>query len=321
VRVRIAIASAIVALAAVLPTAASAAPKAVATMPPAPAAVSATASKVATRVYDLDFTLPTAGKSGCLVCHADPRLVKIGPDTTSTIYVEIEKLNSSAHKKDTPCTGCHLDFAYTSPHAQSASGDDWEATARLACKNCHEEAFRDYANGAHSLAGQTGKRAAATFAKRRKQGLPLYVPVCGDCHGGHAIPSSDDTAAMAAQHLTGEKMCGQCHVRESDSYSDYYHGAAYRNGSHDAPSCWDCHGFHEMLPSTDRHSPVNESNLTATCGQDGCHSDAELESGFLEYAKLIHGQQKIVDANPVVAFVGAAKRSVGDLVDAVRSWF
>ena len=134
-------------------TTSSAAPTASATTT-GPASRSTTKSAPGARAYDLDFTLPTAGKSGCLVCHGDPNLAKVGAETTSSIFVDVALLQESAHAEDTPCTGCHLNFAYTAPHVQAEGKDDWIATARLACKNCHNEAFSEYANGSHSLASQ-----------------------------------------------------------------------------------------------------------------------------------------------------------------------
>lgn len=275
----------------------------------------ATASRAATRTYDLDFTLPTTGKSGCLVCHGDPNLVKVGGETTSSIFVEVERLRESAHAKNVPCTGCHIDFAYTTPHKGNQTGDAWIASARLACKNCHAEEFSAYANGSHSLAGRANEDAKATAARRKANDLPVDVPLCGDCHGGHDIPSDDNFSAMDAQQLSGVQMCGQCHQKEGATYNDYYHGAAYRRGSLDAPSCWDCHGFHEMIPSSNRKSPVHESNLEETCGQKGCHSDADAE--FLDYAELIHGQKELVDANPVIKVVNGAKKTFNDVLAAI----
>ncbi|MDZ4168566.1 MAG: multiheme c-type cytochrome [Coriobacteriia bacterium] len=251
------------------------------------ASASAKPSAPVTQTYDLDFTLPTYGKSGCLVCHGDPNLAKIGVETTSSVYIDVEVLNASAHQTgETPCTGCHLDFAYTAPHKQTEG--DWEMAARLACKNCHKDAFSAYANGIHSPAGKPGQAATQTAAAREAEGKPEFVPLCGDCHGGHMIPSMDDTAAMSALHLSGGQMCGSCHVEASESYDDYYHGAAYKRGSMDAPSCWDCHGYHEILAVDDRRSPVHESRLAETCGQTGCHENVDEQ--FLEYAPLTHGQ-------------------------------
>jgi len=221
------------------------------------------------------------------------------------VYVDVETLNASAHNTaDTACTGCHLDFAYTAKHKQIEG--EWEAAARLACKNCHKDAFSAYANGIHSPAGKPGAVASETAAAREAEGKPRYVPLCGDCHGGHTIPSMDDTAAMSALHLSGEEMCGQCHEEASESYADYYHGAAYQNGSADAPSCWDCHGYHEILAVDDRQSPVHPSRLAETCGQTGCHENVDEQ--FLEYAELIHGQE---DVEQEVAITQATSREKG----------
>jgi len=286
----------------------------VATEAAAPKPLPQPVSSNATRTYDLDFTLPTAGKSGCLVCHGDPNLAKIGVETTSSIYVEVAQLQDSAHAEDTPCTGCHLDFAYTAPHKQIEGGEDWEAAAKLACKNCHKDAFSAFANGVHSPAGKPGQTASETVAARVAKGKPANVPLCGDCHGGHVIPSMDDTAAMTAQHLTGYDMCGTCHTEAGEGYADYYHGAAYRRGSLDAPSCWDCHGYHEILAVDDRRSPVHTSRLAETCGQAGCHDNVDEQ--FLEYAKLIHGHDALRDANPVFSLT---RNTIGRAIEALRS--
>lgn len=321
-QVRIRLAIAITAAAGLIgASSAFAAPSAATTPTPraSDTTTAAAASKPTTRSYDLDFTLPTAGKSGCLVCHGDESLARISLETTTSIYVDLAVLSVSAHEKDTPCTGCHLDFAYTSPHNQVEAGGDWQTASKVACKNCHQEAFSEYANGMHSPAGQPGTTATETAAARVAKGKPERVPFCGDCHGGHAIPSMNDTESMKAVHRSGNEMCGQCHTAEADSYEDYYHGAAYRRGSLDAPSCWDCHGYHEIIPIKERTSPVHPSRLTETCGQQGCHADVDEQ--FMQYAELIHGQRKIRNANPVVSVVGRIKHSIGSAFDTVRSWF
>jgi hypothetical protein len=324
-RVRSAIAIAAVAVSILLVALASAgaAPSATTSepvaAPEATAAVVSSPSAEATRVYDLDFTLPTAGKSGCLVCHGDPNLAKVGAETTSSIYVDVDRLRQSAHAEGVPCTGCHLNFAYTVPHEQVKLDENWVGSARLACKNCHTEEFSEYASGAHSLAGDPGSSPTETIAARKAEGKPERAPNCGDCHGGHEIPSSDDEDAQRVLHRSGLEMCGSCHVRESDSYNDYYHGAAYRRGSLDAPSCWDCHGYHEVLPSDDINSPVHKNQLVLTCGQPGCHAGADER--FLEYATLIHGQRELYEANPVASVVIKAKSAVRGVFDAVASLF
>lgn len=284
------------------------------------APVTASPSKSTTRSYDLDFTLPTAGKSGCLVCHGDANLLRVSIDVTSSIFVDMAELDGSAHSSNTPCTGCHLDFAYTSPHAQSQN-EDWQMAARSACKNCHKEQFSSYANGAHSPAGQPGVDPKIIAAERAAQGKPVKVPMCGDCHGGHSIPTSSNVEAQRALHRSGNEMCGQadCHVNESAQYEDYYHGAAYRRGSLDAPSCWDCHGYHDIAPASERTSPVHPSRLSETCGQEGCHAEAD-DKYFLEYAALIHGQGEIRSGNPIVSVVERIKSTIRSAFESVFAW-
>ncbi len=275
-----------------------------------------TSSESATRTYDFDFTLPTAGKSGCQVCHGDKNLVKPSGDSTVSLYVDQAELDASAHV-NTVCSGCHVDFAYETPHENVASGDDWRATAKLACKNCkqHQPQFTDYASGAHSPAPRPGETESQTVAGRQAEGKPLYVPYCGDCHGSHAIPSKNDTEARLAYQDQGIKVCGGCHTKQSDSYADYYHGAAYREGAPDAPACWDCHGTHEILPAADKRSMVNEQHIVETCGQEGCHINVlEQQTQFIEYAAFIHGRKDEMQDNPLVAFYQSA-------LETVSSWF
>lgn len=273
------------------------------------------------RNYDLDFTLPTAGKSGCMVCHGDPNLVKVSGDSTSSIFVDVQILQGSAHK-DTPCTGCHIDFAYTTPHKNVTSGADWRAVAKLACKNCHKQEFSDYASSAHSPAGTPGKSAGQTEAARKAAGKPTTVPLCGDCHAGHTIPSKDDTAALAAYHKQGLQICGKCHTREGDQYVDYYHGAAYRRGAADAPACWNCHGTHVILPANNPKSQVSRQQLVQTCGQEGCHKGADQRAEqFLDYARLIHRKGQVIEQDRFLSAIASAKAQLVNVIDVVRSWF
>lgn len=266
--------------------------------------------------YDLSWTLPTAGKSGCLVCHGDPDLVKVKNGKVVSLSVDYDELQNSAHK-NVQCTGCHIDFAYKVPH-ENAKGEEWRAIAKSSCKNCHQTQYAAYTAGAHSPARPPGVKLTGSSAK----GKP--IPLCGDCHDSHSIPSSG-TPEAAALHSTGMTRCGQCHETEAESYNDYYHGAAYQNGAPDAPACWDCHDTHTVLPSPDRKSPTNEDNLVATCSGDlaagmTCHVN-EPNEGFVAYSELIHSKQEVKDENPVYARIRQAQETVGSAWDSFTSRF
>jgi len=266
--------------------------------------------------YDLSWTLPSAGKSGCTVCHDDRDLQRIQAGKIVSLYVNTDVLKSSAHK-DVPCTGCHTDFAFKVPHANvSTTGEEWRQTAKLSCKNCHAAAFADYSASSHSPTGLPGQTKGALGAPG-SSAPGIAKPLCGDCHGGHSIAASNNVEAMAQLHSTGLEMCGKCHARDTDNYADYYHGAAYRRGAPDAPACWDCHGAHKELPSTDRQSMVYKDKLYDTCHK--CHTDPG--DGYIGYAEFVHGKSDVLKANPAYTVLTSVKTTVMGWVEKFRSVF
>jgi cytochrome c553 len=269
-------------------------------------AASGTANSIPT--YNLDWTLPTAGRSGCVVCHEDKGLVHIVNGQTVSLWVDTEVLKQSAHKS-VGCTECHTDFAYKTPHETIVkSGEAWRAVAKSSCKNCHNPSFNDYTDGAHSQASQPGDTSSTVGAPNSSApGKPR--PLCGDCHMGHAIPSKTDTAAMEVIHASALEMCGKCHEKATETYADYYHGAAYQRGAKDAPACWQCHAPHKVLVSTDRNSWTNPDNLVTTCGQ--CHKGT-LNTAYLSYSKLVHRKAIVLSENPVFAVANSARQAISN---------
>lgn len=270
-------------------------------------------SRAATGTYNLDFTLPTAGKSGCEVCHSDPNLVRIVNGQTRSMFVDVAILRESAHAK-LACTQCHLDFAYNTPHNKGRPDDTWKSVAKLSCKStgCHPTEYDQMNQGAHSATYRQGINSSSGS----KSGYP--APTCGDCHGGHDIAIlKNNPTAQAALHARGIKMCGTCHPQQTGDYADYYHGAAYQKGAPDAPACWDCHNAHDVYPSSDRRSPTYVDNLPQTCGR--CHGSVNEQ--YTDYAKFIHGRQQVLNENPAWMFIGTVRQTIEGAITRVRSWF
>jgi hypothetical protein len=270
-------------------------------------------AKAATSTYNLDWTIGAAGRSGCLVCHGDPNLVRIVNGKVTSLYVSVDVINASAHAQ-TLCTDCHVDFAYKTPHPNTVASDEWKILAKSACKNCHRTQFLEWANSAHSTAGSpspTGTADATTTLGAPDSTAPGKPrPLCGDCHGGHAIPSKTDTAAAEVIHGSALEMCGKCHTKAASTYADYYHGAAYRRGAADAPACWQCHNTHLVLPSANRLSWTNQDNLITTCGQ--CHKGT-LNDQYTDYARLIHRKSATLQENPVYAVARSASQAISNV--------
>jgi len=273
-------------------------------------------SKTAPTTYDLTWTLPTAGQSGCTVCHSDKDLVRVQGGQIVSLFVNTEILKDSAHKS-VPCSGCHIDFAYKTPHANvTQKGDEWRAVAKASCKNCHAQAFTDYSSSSHSPSGLPGESTGTVGAPGSSApGMPK--PLCGDCHGGHSIPTSNNVEARQVVHLSGLEMCGKCHTQGSGSFADYYHGAAYKMSAADAPACWDCHSTHYVLASDNRESTVHKDKIIDTCKK--CHPDPR--DGYVSYGKLVHGKQAVLDENPVYSAVKSAQGAVSSAFGRIKALF
>ncbi len=246
--------------------------------------------------YDVDFTLPTAAKAGCLVCHGDENLIRLREDRLVSYYVDVGDLEDGPHAA-VQCVGCHIDFAFTAPHTDHT--EDWRRVAGSACKNCHQEQNFEFGQGVHRVEVGNGNDQVNSDAEEK--------PVCSTCHGSHGIQSLEEGSEGAkAMHLNGYEVCGTCHEDYWESYNDYYHGRAYRRGALDAPACWDCHGWHDILPSSDRASRVHDSRLAETCG--ACHPD--VNEGYIAYAELIHGQREVLEKNPLFALIQRVRSAI-----------
>lgn len=279
------------------------------TAPPA-----AEGSKGTNATYNLDWTIGSAGKSGCLVCHGNKNLVRIAGGKISGIFTNTLVIEASAHGKHL-CTDCHTDFAFKAPHDNAADGQTWRVIAKTACKNCHTREFSEWSKSAHSTAESIGT--TSTIGRASSTAPGKDKPLCGDCHDAHSIPSKKDKEGHARVRASALSMCGGCHAKPSATYNDYYHGSAYRSGAPDAPACWQCHNTHLVLPVDNRQSATNPDNLVNTCSK--CHKGAG--EGYVEYATLVHDQKAVYDENPVVAVVNSATSAIGDLFTNVLSVF
>ncbi len=223
-------------------------------------------------------------QNGCQGCHGSPFLAKstAGGGVKSFFVTGVD---ASSHRAFT-CSQCHVDFTHGDGKPETLS---WSVNVGLACQNCHdhEKSAAQYAKSVHAEKLAAGDLKSAT---------------CGSCHGGHDIAKLDTDQAKRDLQLSAEAMCAGCHPDYWDNYSDYYHGAAYKSGALDAPACWDCHGSHELQPSTDASSSVAPANLAATCSGGQCHDQhtGASEEFIRANATMIHGKIGAREENPLV---------------------
>jgi cytochrome b subunit of formate dehydrogenase len=216
----------------------------------------------------------------CAKCHDNPATMR---NTALSQVQPYESYMASIHGKAfargnmaaAVCSDCHGLHALLSTFDHSSK--IFRQNIPETCGRCHGQVLAAYRNSVHGRAVRAGIDEA---------------PVCTDCHGEHLILSRTDPFSLVYPSSI-KQTCGSCHAAERitseyhlpkyvvNTYDQSYHGLAARNGSLTVANCASCHGYHDILPSSDPASSVNKANLAATCGK--CHTGAgrRLAQGYV----------------------------------------
>ncbi len=201
----------------------------------------------------------------CLGCHS---LAHGATEATEAPLVNMQVCQKSVHiDLGFACTDCHMDIDGL-PHADDLAPVD--------CGMCHVEIQEIYANSVHGQALAEGAEDA---------------PTCARCHGSeNLLPSEDPRSPVNPMRIA--RLCGECHSnanimskygfsssKQEVLYGGSVHASEVLAGNENAPTCADCHGYHDTLPLRDPESRTNFLNVPETCGD--CHEtekDQYLES-------------------------------------------
>ncbi|MDP1808867.1 MAG: hypothetical protein Q8L35_04950 [Actinomycetota bacterium] len=234
--------------------------------------------------------LPQQNRWGCLSCHSNRSLSKFLGGREVSLFIDSNIIGKSMHKQ-IACIDCHTNFSYDEHPAKSPT--DFAKVAGLACMKCHPYQAYLYKNSVHgrlALQNKLGKIA----------GKPAEPALCSSCHGSHDIQSPRFEPYKSKFRAAGKEVCGKCHTDRYATYSDYYHGEAYKNKAKDAPACWDCHSNHRVIKKTAGVlTPVSESRLSRTCGK--CHDNPTRN--LTSYAPLIHNRAAEMAKNPIYSLL------------------
>ncbi len=197
-----------------------------------------------------------APKPACVDCHGSI----VAEYNKSNHALELKKGNAGAPD----CAFCHGE-KHDITIAKSPEG---RLASMETCGGCHDKALAQYETSVHGKAVEAGIREA---------------PVCIDCHSAHNIegPKRADSSVNA----TGvPETCGRCHgdlklmqrfglnANQVSTFAKSFHGLALKSGEPRVAECASCHGFHEILPSSDPKSRINPKNIAKTCSS--CHPGA-----------------------------------------------
>lgn len=268
---------------------------------------------------------PAAAESPCASCHdVAEKISKSGHAAVACqqCHARHEEYPHPANVPKPACVSCHAQ--QVGEHARSIHGKQLKAgnAAAPSCDTCHGAAheigraitaeFRqsvpDTCGACHTEVNEHFQ--ASVHGKAISAGR-LDAPVCTDCHGEHGIlPKSDAASGVNAGRI--RDTCARCHGNltlsrrfglPSDritTFDSSFHGLAAKAGAQSVANCASCHGFHDILPSSDPKSMTNPKRLAATCGQ--CHpgagsrfaigqihwNDGQQEAWPLRYARLFY---------------------------------
>ena len=193
-----------------------------------------------------------------------------------TVVKNIEAYKKSFHAlpdKDVPsqpkatCTQCHDTHAFAVP-VDKASPEyaAWRKEVPELCGSCHDDQLETFQGSIH------GKE---LLEKNNNK-----APACINCHTTHEISST----SLTSFKLLVTEECGSCHLSNLASYRDTYHGQVNKLGGGDTAKCYNCHGSHGILSSTDPKSKVHPDNRLKTC--QGCHDGKKRELATAGFASF-----------------------------------
>lgn len=220
----------------------------------------------------------------CLSCHS---AIKAKVKTDKGIFVDLhidEELFTKSVHGGIECTVCHKSFK-ENPHepptgevprktieiANLISGKaSIDPIALSACNDCHSDVYNSLLKSIH------GKN---IVDKKQKDGA-----FCIDCHGSphYIVPSTSKDSPVNKWKVV--KTCGNCHDKDEiakkynlgthiiEKYNESFHGKKHVLGHPGAPTCVDCHGYHDIKKWDDPESPVSWEKRVETCGK--CHKGA-----------------------------------------------
>ena len=198
----------------------------------------------------------------CGVCHGNAEMAKrVGLQEVYSLYMD--SIHGFALTKDgllvaASCSSCH--GSHTILSSKNPKSKTNHANIAATCGTCHAGPLKDFSSSIHGQMLEAGSADA---------------PVCTSCHTAHQITK----VGTAEWQMKTTATCGGCHKDQFSTYHDTFHAQVSALGYQQTARCWDCHGFHNILPASDPKSMIAPAQLTTTCGK--CHAGAN--ASFVKY--------------------------------------
>jgi hypothetical protein len=226
----------------------------------------------------------------CAKCHSDADFMRrfnpalrVDQEAEYATSVHGQKI-AQGDTKPATCISCH---GYHGVRAVKDSNSPVFAT-RVAetCGRCHSDA--DYMKPYGIPTNQAGEYKQSIHAEALLGKQDLSAPTCNDCHGNHgATPPGVSTVA---------NICGTCHVRQSELFTQSQHAVAFE--SLGLSQCVVCHSNHNIDRPTDESIGTAPQSFCVKCHDPGSPG---LLAAAAMYRRLRELDGKIVGAEEILA--------------------
>jgi cytochrome b subunit of formate dehydrogenase len=254
------------------------------------------AKEYATSIHGMSHNMGASGAAQCWDCHGSHEIVPVKHSDSPVFKMNLPATCAKCHSNTNLTKEYQIEF----PEAANQYMDSIHGNALLkmglivapSCDDCH---------GVHNIKRSVDRDSPINHANIAKTCGKCHVgieetydksihgqllakgdqrgPVCIDCHSAHEIvnPTGNNFKAIS------DERCGKCHEDRLEGYRDTYHGKAMAlgrpNSAPEVAACYDCHGFHDVLPPSNPASHLSTNNILATCQK--CHPGATAK--FTEY--------------------------------------
>jgi cytochrome b subunit of formate dehydrogenase len=250
----------------------------------------------ATSIHGMSHAMGASGAAQCWDCHGSHEILPVKNGDSPVFKMNLPQTCAKCHSNTNLTKEYQIEF----PQAASQYMDSIHGRALLkmglivapSCNDCH---------GAHKIKRSIDRDSPINHANVAKTCGKCHVgieqtydrsvhgqllargdprgPVCIDCHSAHEISNPEGNKFKALS----DQRCGKCHEDRLEHYRETYHGKAMLlgkpNAAPEVAACYDCHGFHDVLPTSDPASHLSTNNILVTCQK--CHPTATAK--FTEY--------------------------------------
>jgi cytochrome b subunit of formate dehydrogenase len=254
------------------------------------------AAQYAGSIHGLSKAMGASAAASCVDCHGSHDMQPVKHLDSPVFKLNLAQTCSKCHSNP----GITAEYRMKYPNVASQYADSIHGRALLqmglilapSCNDCHgvhnikrivdRSSTVNHANVAATCGkchlGIEKTYNASIHGQILAKGNP-NGPVCTDCHSAHQITSTAGGNFKAAS----DERCGRCHKDRLEHYRDTYHGKAMALGrpnvASDVAACYDCHGYHDVLPRSNPASHLSKANIVGTCQK--CHPGANAK--FAEY--------------------------------------